>query len=61
MVVQGRLRLWEGQPVDWDPQPLLDEVRELARHAIAQADIRKLHAPSTEHLARRAEREQVLA
>ncbi|WP_394065571.1 amidohydrolase family protein [Alcaligenes sp. WGS1538] len=61
VVVQGRLRLWEGQPVDWDPQPLLDEVRELARHAIAQADIRKLHAPSTEHLARRAEREQVLA
>ncbi|MFT9637713.1 amidohydrolase family protein [Alcaligenes phenolicus] len=61
VVVQGKLRLWEGQPVDWDPLPLLEEVRELARHAVAQSDIRKLHAPSTEHLARHAEQEKALA
>lgn len=61
VVVQGRLRLWEGQPVDWDPRPLLDEVHELARHAVDQSDIRKLHAPSTEHLARHAGHEKAPA
>lgn len=44
--VAGQLRLWQGWPVDWDGRALLREVRELARRAVAQAPIQKIHAPS---------------
>ena len=41
--VQGRLRLWQGWPVDWDAHALLDEVREAARERVARAPIHKVH------------------
>ena len=40
--VQGRLRLWQGWPVDWDARALLAEVREVARDRVARAPIHKV-------------------
>ena len=40
--VQGRLRLWQGWPVDWDGRALLQEVREVARERVARAPIHKV-------------------
>jgi len=40
--VQGRLRLWQGWPVDWDARALLQEVREVARERVARAPIHKV-------------------
>jgi len=40
--VQGRLRLWQGWPVDWDARALLAEVREVARERVARAPIHKV-------------------
>ncbi|MDQ6680988.1 MAG: amidohydrolase family protein [Pseudomonadota bacterium] len=48
--VDGRLRLWHGQPVGWDARPLMQRVAELARRAVAKAPIKKLHLPAAEHL-----------
>ena len=39
--VHGRLRLWQGWPVDWDARALLDEVRRVARERVALAPIHK--------------------
>ena len=41
--VQGRLRLWQGWPVDWDARALLLEVREAARERVARAPIHKVY------------------
>lgn len=41
--VAGRLRLWQGWPVDWDARALMAEVRRLAHDAVAKADIHKVH------------------
>ena len=51
--VNGKLRLWEGWPADWDAVALMDEVSHMAEHAIKNAHIRKLHAPSTQHYTER--------
>lgn len=48
----GRLRLWQGWPVDWDARALLREVREAAGAAVDRAPIYRVHPPSTEHRAR---------
>ena len=39
----GRLRLWQGWPVDWDARALLAEVRGDAAAAIAKAPIQRIH------------------
>lgn len=39
----GRLRLWQGWPVDWDGRALLREVRELAGAAVAKAPLQRVH------------------
>lgn len=41
--VAGRLRLWQGWPVDWDGRALLAEVRAKARDEVARAPIHKVH------------------
>ena len=38
---QGKMRLWQGKPLDWDMQDLLNEVRELTASTIANADIHR--------------------
>lgn len=40
--VHGRLRLWQGWPVDWDARALLAEVRDAAREHVARAPIHKV-------------------
>ena len=45
----GRLRLWQGWPVDWDARALLEEVRGAAAAAIAAAPIQKIHPLSEAH------------
>jgi 5-methylthioadenosine/S-adenosylhomocysteine deaminase len=42
--VHGRLRLWQGWPLDWDARALLDDVREAAREHVARAPIHKVFA-----------------
>ena len=42
--VHGRLRLWQGWPVDWDGRALLDEVRRVAHDRVARSPIHKVHA-----------------
>jgi cytosine/adenosine deaminase-related metal-dependent hydrolase len=49
VVVAGKLRLWRGWPVDWDARALLNEVSRIAREAVAQAPIQKIHPSSTAH------------
>ncbi|MFF9016868.1 amidohydrolase family protein [Streptomyces sp. NPDC014870] len=51
--VAGRLRLWEGRPVDWDGAGLVRRAAELARTAVGGAAITRVHPTST---AARAER-----
>ncbi|MCQ4314149.1 amidohydrolase family protein [Pseudomonas stutzeri] len=43
VVVQGRLRLWQGWPTDWDARALMREVDALARDVVAQAPIHKVN------------------
>ncbi|HEV7250316.1 MAG TPA: amidohydrolase [Shinella sp.] len=47
----GKLRLWQGWPVDWDARALLAEVRDATADAIARAPIQRVHKPSIEHRA----------
>ncbi|WP_104204308.1 amidohydrolase family protein [Billgrantia saliphila] len=47
----GRLRLWQGWPVDWDARALLAEVREVAGAAVERAPIYRVHSPSSAHRA----------
>lgn len=51
--VNGKLRLFEGWPTDWNASALMEEINNMAEHAISNANIRKLHAPSTQHYAER--------
>ena len=46
--VGGRMRLWQGWPVDWDARDLMRRVRERARTAVAQAPIQRLHLPAAQ-------------
>jgi cytosine/adenosine deaminase-related metal-dependent hydrolase len=49
--VAGKLRLWEGWPVDWDARALMRQVAATAHAAVAQAPIHKIHPHSTAHRA----------
>ncbi len=52
--VDGRLRMWNGWPVDWDARALMRDIRAMAADTIAGAPIRKLHEPADAHRARHA-------
>lgn len=47
--VAGRLRLWQGWPLDWDARAVMRQVTARARAAVASAPIQRLHLPSAEH------------
>ena len=51
VLVAGKLRLWQGWPLDWDARALMAEVRRVAREDIAKAPIQKIHALSAAHRA----------
>lgn len=52
----GRLRLWQGWPVDWDARALLREVRERAGPAVAAAPVQRVHPVAAAHRASRMDR-----
>ena len=41
--VGGKLRLWQGWPIDWDARALLADVRRTANDSVARAPIHKVH------------------
>lgn len=43
VVVQGKVRLWQGWPTDWDAHELMRQVDALARDIVSQAPIHKVH------------------
>ncbi|MNJ66340.1 N-ethylammeline chlorohydrolase [compost metagenome] len=43
VVVQGKVRLWQGWPTDWDARELMRRVDTLARSVVDQAPIHKVH------------------
>jgi len=43
VVVQGKVRLWQGWPTDWDARSLMRQVDALARSVVDQAPIHKVH------------------
>ena len=47
--VAGRLRLWQGWPLDWDARAVMRQVAARAHAAVASAPIQRLHLPSAEH------------
>ncbi|CAJ0822030.1 amidohydrolase family protein [Ralstonia flaminis] len=44
--VAGKLRLWQGWPLDWDARAFLKEVDKAAAEVVARAPIQRVHAPS---------------
>ena len=44
--VAGRLRLWQGWPLDWDARAMMRQVADRAHAAVASAPIQRLHLPS---------------
>lgn len=44
--VAGKLRLWQGWPLDWDARAFLKEVDAAAAEVVARAPIQRVHAPS---------------
>ena len=46
VLVQGRVRLWQGWPIDWDARALMQRVRERAQAAVAAAPIQRIHPVS---------------
>ncbi|MCD8351748.1 MAG: amidohydrolase family protein [Planctomycetaceae bacterium] len=49
--VDGRMRLRDGWPVDWDARALMNRINELAISAVSQAPIKRVHGTSAEHAA----------
>ncbi|RJF92453.1 amidohydrolase family protein [Noviherbaspirillum saxi] len=47
--VAGKLRLWQGWPVDWDAKLLMAQVAQVAKTVVAEAPITKLHGFASEH------------
>jgi cytosine/adenosine deaminase-related metal-dependent hydrolase len=46
--VDGRMRLWQGWPVDWDARALMRKVKDRAQAAVRGAPIQRLHLPAAE-------------
>ncbi|MFI6938505.1 amidohydrolase family protein [Streptomyces sp. NPDC050418] len=45
--VAGRLRMWQGQPVDWDGPALVRRAVELSRAVVGRADVTRIHPTAT--------------
>lgn len=46
VMVGGRVRLWQGWPLDWDARALMQAVRERAAQAVRSAPIQRIHPTS---------------
>jgi 5-methylthioadenosine/S-adenosylhomocysteine deaminase len=51
VMVDGRLRLWKGWPVDWDGRALMKRISAAARDSVARAPIKRVHPTSEQHRA----------
>lgn len=51
VMVAGKLRLWQGWPLDWDGRALIEQVAAAARETVARAPIKRVHLPSAQHRA----------
>lgn len=49
VIVNGRLRLYKGQPVDWDGSTLLDQAKQMASRIVSAAPIQRIDPASSEH------------
>jgi 5-methylthioadenosine/S-adenosylhomocysteine deaminase len=49
VIVDGRLRLWKGWPLDWDGRALLRQVAAAARDTVARAPIKRVHPTAVQH------------
>jgi cytosine/adenosine deaminase-related metal-dependent hydrolase len=49
VVVDGRVRLWEGWPVDWDGRALVTQAAKMAQDVVERSPIRRIHPVSSEH------------
>ncbi|ANG63611.1 S-adenosylhomocysteine deaminase [Marinobacterium aestuarii] len=54
--VDGKLRLWQGWPLDWDARALMRQVSAEAKAGVAGAPIQKIHSFSDQHRQQHAER-----
>lgn len=52
VIVDGRLRLDRGWPVDWDGRALLDRAKEVSRRVVANSPITRIDPNAAEHRAR---------
>jgi 5-methylthioadenosine/S-adenosylhomocysteine deaminase len=51
VMVDGRLRLWKGWPVDWDGRALMKRISAAAQDSVARAPIKRVHPTSEQHRA----------
>ncbi|WGW12813.1 amidohydrolase family protein [Saxibacter everestensis] len=51
VIVDGRLRLERGWPVDWDGRALIEEARNLSDHVVASSPITRVDPAASEHRA----------
>ncbi|MDB5656135.1 MAG: amidohydrolase [Tardiphaga sp.] len=51
VMVAGRLRLWQGWPVDWDGRALMQRITAAARDSVARAPIQRVHPTADAHRA----------
>jgi 5-methylthioadenosine/S-adenosylhomocysteine deaminase len=47
--VDGKLRLWKGWPLEWDAKALMREAQGVARRAVGNAPIQRIHPTAIEH------------
>lgn len=52
VMVDGRLRLWDGWPLDWDGRALMRQVATAAKETVAKAPIKRVHPVSNSHRVR---------
>lgn len=52
VIVDGRLRLDRGWPVDWDGCAFLDRAKEVSRRVVANSPITRIDPNAAEHRAR---------
>lgn len=58
VMVAGRLRLWNGWPVDWDGRALLRQITACAGEVMRRAPIKRIHPTSDQHRLMTAKRDR---
>jgi 5-methylthioadenosine/S-adenosylhomocysteine deaminase len=51
VMVAGKLRLWDGWPLDWDGRALMRQIATAAKETVAEAPIKRVHPVSDQHRA----------